>query len=130
MSKKTEGKSLTQQAWEQLRKNNVALISAALILILCVIAVLAPWISPYPFDEQFLDKVLVAPNPEFWLGTDSLGRDMLSRLIYGARVSMAVEDIAVLPCSTHPAPRRERKAIRRDAARIQARSAQIATIFS
>jgi oligopeptide transport system permease protein len=90
VSKKTEGKSLTQQAWEQLRKNHVALISAGLILILCVIAVLAPWISPYPFDEQFLDKVLVAPNPEFWLGTDSLGRDMLSRLIYGARVSMAV----------------------------------------
>lgn len=90
MSKKTEGKSLTQQAWQQLRKNHVALISAALIFILCVIAVLAPWISPYPFDEQFLDKVLVAPNLEFWLGTDSLGRDMLSRLIYGARVSMAV----------------------------------------
>lgn len=90
MSRKTEGKSLTQQAWQQLRKNHVALISAALIFILCVIAVLAPWISPYPFDEQFLDKVLVAPNLEFWLGTDSLGRDMLSRLIYGARVSMAV----------------------------------------
>jgi oligopeptide transport system permease protein len=90
VSKKTEGKSLTQQAWQQLRKNHVALISAALIFILCVIAVLAPWISPYPFDEQFLDKVLVAPNLEFWLGTDSLGRDMLSRLIYGARVSMAV----------------------------------------
>ena len=90
MSKKTEGKSLTQQAWEQLRKNRVALIAGGLIFVLCVIAVLAPWISPYPFDEQFLDRVLAAPNTEFWLGTDSLGRDMLSRLIYGARVSMAV----------------------------------------
>ncbi len=90
MKKKTEGQSLTQQAWGQLRKNTVALVSGALILILCLIAVLAPWISPFPFDEQFLDKVLVSPDATYWLGTDSLGRDMLSRLIYGARVSMSV----------------------------------------
>lgn len=90
MSRKTEGKSLSQQAWEQLRKNRVALTAAGLIFVLCIVALLAPFISPYAFDEQYLDNVLAAPNGQFWLGTDSLGRDMLSRLIYGARVSMSV----------------------------------------
>ncbi|NJL25014.1 MAG: ABC transporter permease [Calothrix sp. SM1_5_4] len=85
-----EGKSLQQEAWDRLRKNKVALISAALILFVCGLGLLAPWISPYPFDEQFLDQVLMPPSTRHWLGTDSLGRDMLSRLIYGARISMAV----------------------------------------
>jgi len=61
-----------------------------IIIVICSIAVLAPWIAPYPFDEQYLDQVLKAPDWHHWLGTDSLGRDMLSRLIYGARISMAV----------------------------------------
>lgn len=87
---KTEGRSLQQEAWMRLRKNKVALVSGALILFVCSVAALAPWISPFPFDEQFLDRVLISPSLQHWLGTDSLGRDMLSRLIYGARVSMAV----------------------------------------
>lgn len=84
------GRSLQQEAWMQLRKNKVALFSGALIIVVCSIALLAPWISPYAFDEQYLDQVLASPSATHWLGTDSLGRDMLSRLIYGARVSMAV----------------------------------------
>jgi oligopeptide transport system permease protein len=85
-----EGRSLQAEAWMRLRKNPVAMVSAFLIIIVCIMALFAPWLSPYPFDEQFLDKVLISPNGDYWLGTDSLGRDMLSRLIYGARVSMAV----------------------------------------
>lgn len=85
-----EGRSLQAEAWLQLRKNKVALISLGIILFVCSVAILAPWISPYPFDEQYLDRVLIKPDIHHWLGTDSLGRDMLSRLIYGARVSMAV----------------------------------------
>lgn len=89
-SAQTEGRSLQQEAWRELKKNRVALISGAIILIICAISLLAPWLSPYPFDEQYLDQVLKAPDLKHWLGTDSLGRDMLSRLIYGARISMAV----------------------------------------
>jgi oligopeptide transport system permease protein len=84
------GRSLQQEAWMQLRKNKVAMLSGILILFVCGVALLAPWISPYAFDEQYLDRVLAAPNGQHWLGTDSLGRDMLSRLIYGSRISMAV----------------------------------------
>lgn len=90
MSQKSNGRSLQQEAWLQLRKNKVAMISGFLILFVCAVAVLAPWISPYPFDEQYMDQVLAPPSRLHWLGTDSLGRDMLSRLIYGARISMAV----------------------------------------
>lgn len=83
-------KSLTQEAWSQLKKNPVAIASGLLIIVICIISILAPVISPYPYDEQFLDQVLAAPSWHHWLGTDSLGRDMLARLIYGARVSMTV----------------------------------------
>jgi oligopeptide transport system permease protein len=85
-----QGNSLQLEAWEKLSKNRVAIVSLALIVFVCLVGLLAPWIAPYPFDEQYLDQVLVKPNGHHWLGTDSLGRDMLSRLIYGARISMAV----------------------------------------
>lgn len=85
-----DGRSLQQEAYRRLRKNRVAMVSAALILVISIIALMAPWLAPYPFDEQYLDRVLAAPGFTHWLGTDSLGRDMLSRLIYGARISMAV----------------------------------------
>lgn len=87
---KVSGRSLQQEAWLQLRKNKVAMISGFLILVVCAVSLLAPWIAPYAFDEQYLDQVLASPSSRHWLGTDSLGRDMLSRLIYGARISMAV----------------------------------------
>jgi oligopeptide transport system permease protein len=89
-AKKQEGRSLWLEAYLRLKKNKVALLSMGVIGFVCLVGFLAPWISPYPFDEQYLDQVLVAPSMKHWFGTDSLGRDMLSRLIYGARVSMAV----------------------------------------
>lgn len=85
-----QGRSLTQEAWARLRNNPVAMISGIVIVIVCAIGLLAPLLAPYPFDEQFLDRVLAPPSGQHWLGTDSLGRDMLSRLMYGARISMAV----------------------------------------
>jgi oligopeptide transport system permease protein len=78
------------EAWSRLKKHHAALASAGVILLLTVVAILAPLIAPHSYDEQFLDQVLASPNGRFWLGTDSLGRDMFSRLIFGARVSMAV----------------------------------------
>lgn len=86
----SEGRSLQSEAWAKIKKNPVAVWSALWIAAICLVSLLAPWLAPFSFDEQFLDKVLIAPGSEHWLGTDSLGRDMLSRLIYGARVSMAV----------------------------------------
>lgn len=93
---KSDGKSLQAEAWHRLKRNKAAMVSAVVIVVVCLIGLLAPWIAPFPFDEQFLDRVLQAPSSTHWLGTDSLGRDMLSRLIYGARISMAVGVITAM----------------------------------
>ena len=69
------------------------------LILISLVAVLAPVLAPYSFYEQFPDKILQASSLEHWLGTDHLGRDFLSRIIYGSRMSMAVGIFtAVLSC--------------------------------
>lgn len=70
--------------------NKLAVFSAVLIFLFLILAALAPMITPYSFDEQDLLARLAAPSAKHLLGTDELGRDVLTRLLYGARVSMAV----------------------------------------
>jgi oligopeptide transport system permease protein len=84
------GKSLWSDGWKRLKKNRGAYWSMWFIVFVCLVAVFAPWIAPYSFDIQNIDRALMPPDSTNWLGTDSLGRDMLSRIIYGARMSMAV----------------------------------------
>lgn len=83
-------KSLWSDAWKRLKKNKASLVSFYIIVFVCSVAALAPWISPYSFETQNIDRILEGPSADHWLGTDGLGRDMLSRLIYGARMSMSV----------------------------------------
>lgn len=83
-----------RDAWRQLRRNTLAMLSLGVILILIAIAILAPWIAPYPYDKTDFSAVTKPPSAEHLLGTDSLGRDVLSRLMYGARVSLSVSIIA------------------------------------
>ncbi len=82
--------SLWSDGWKRLKKNKAAVFSGYYILFVCFIAIFAKQIAPYSFDEQNVDRMFQSPNSLHWLGTDSLGRDMLSRIIYGARVSMSV----------------------------------------
>lgn len=67
-----------------------SLLPAAIILLLFAAALLAPYIAPYHYAQQNLDLRQLPPGPRHWLGTDELGRDILSRLLYGARVSLTV----------------------------------------
>jgi oligopeptide transport system permease protein len=83
-------RSLWSDSMRRLRKNKAAVISGIFISIITSIALLAPWIAPFSFEEQNVGRLLLPPDSTNWLGTDSLGRDMLSRIIYGARMSMAV----------------------------------------
>lgn len=85
-----KAKSLWADSWLRLRKNRAAMLSLYLVGFVFTVALFAPIISPYPFDEQNISMVLQPPSGKFLLGTDALGRDMLSRIIYGARMSMAV----------------------------------------
>ncbi|MEZ4713380.1 MAG: ABC transporter permease [Caldilineaceae bacterium] len=72
----------------QLYRHRLAMSGAILLLLIALAALLAPWLAPYPPDAQNLDHIRVAPNAQFFLGTDSLGRDLLSRLLYGARIAL------------------------------------------
>src|SRR5215510_15076199 len=69
--------------------------SGLVLLALAAAAVLAPWLSPYAPSEQDLLASRQSPSPAHWLGTDVLGRDVLSRMIWGTRVSLAVGIVVV-----------------------------------
>lgn len=90
VKKKGASKSLWSDAWKRLKRNRAAVVSLWFIVFVCAVAILAPWIAPYSFETQNIDRALMPPDAENWLGTDSLGRDQLSRIMYGARMSMAV----------------------------------------
>jgi oligopeptide transport system permease protein len=65
-------------------------IGGGFILLICIAALAAPWLAPYPFDLQDTHAILQGPNSEHWMGTDRLGRDLFSRLLFGARMSLSV----------------------------------------
>ncbi|MFH2099946.1 MAG: ABC transporter permease [Pseudomonadota bacterium] len=81
-----------------LRENPAAMISGAIVLFYILVAVLAPWITPAHPNEGNLARRLSQPNPAHWFGTDGLGRDLLSRTMYGARVSILVGLLSVGLC--------------------------------
>ncbi|MEZ5906300.1 MAG: ABC transporter permease [Geminicoccaceae bacterium] len=72
----------------QLRRYWLAVLGAALVLAWIVIAILAPHIAPYPYEQIDLTQRLLPPSAEHWLGTDMLGRDVFSRLLVGSRISL------------------------------------------
>jgi len=82
--------------WRALLSNRVAWIGVALLLLIVLVAVFAPWLAPHDPLQQNIAYRLDPPSADFWLGTDSYGRDVLSRLIYGARISLLVGFLAVL----------------------------------
>ena len=81
---------------EFLRQSGPGRVGLALTLLLVIIALAAPWIAPADPTAQNLPARLASPSPGHWMGTDELGRDILSRIIYGARVSMIVSVSVVL----------------------------------
>ncbi len=86
--------SLWQDAIRRLIQNRAAMIGGIRILVLIILAIFAPWIAPYSYSYQNLDIGASPPSAEHLLGTDVLGRDLLSRLLYGARISLLVGFVA------------------------------------
>lgn len=82
--------TLWGDAWIRLRRNKLAMAGGIFILMLALAAIFAPFITPYSFARQDMTAILENPNAMHWLGTDSLGRDVFARLLYGARTSLAV----------------------------------------
>jgi peptide/nickel transport system permease protein len=73
----------------------MAMVSLSILLLLVLTALCADVISPFPYEQQNLDQMLEPPSHEHWLGTDGYGRDILSRIIHGSRISLEVGFVAV-----------------------------------
>ncbi len=82
--------------WLALTQNKLAWVGLVLLAAIVVVAALAPWLAPYDPLQQNIVVRLEPPSAEYWLGTDAFGRDVLSRLIYGARISLIVGFTAIL----------------------------------
>ncbi|MBM68236.1 MAG: peptide ABC transporter permease [Haliea sp.] len=89
-----QGTSLWKDAWRRLRKNRLALFGLAVLTAFILIALLTPWLAPYAYDAQNLDLGASPPSAEHWLGTDIFGRDLLTQIMYGGRISLAVGFVA------------------------------------
>ena len=81
--------------WRALSKNRLALFGGAVVLVLALLALAAPVIAPHDPNKPDIKRILDAPSGRHWLGTDQVGRDVLSRMLYGARVSLAVGFVSV-----------------------------------
>ena len=89
-----KGVSLWTDAWRKLKKNRLALFGLYTITFVVFVCLFTPWIAPYGYEEQDLVLGASSPSMSHWFGTDILGRDILTRVLYGGRVSLMVGFIA------------------------------------
>lgn len=81
--------------WKRFRRNRFALAGGMVVVVLFAISFLAPYITPWDPDAIDAYRVLLPPSAEHWFGTDELGRDVFTRVIYGARISLKVGFVSV-----------------------------------
>ncbi|NBR42425.1 MAG: ABC transporter permease [Verrucomicrobia bacterium] len=84
----------TETGWQRFRKDRMAVCSGCFLLVVALLCAASPWISPYPYMAQNLESSAMGPSTSHWLGTDLLGRDVLSRLLQGGAISLFVGFIA------------------------------------
>jgi oligopeptide transport system permease protein len=95
-----QGNSLWHDAWLRLRKNKLAVFGLWALVLIAIVCVAGPWLMRYGYEEQNLDLGASRPGAAHWLGTDTLGRDLLVRLLFGGRISLAVGLAATLVALT------------------------------
>jgi oligopeptide transport system permease protein len=91
-----EGSSLWKDAWSRLRKNRLAVGSLFTFILIVLFCVVGPWISPWDANTQDLFLGATAPTAQHWFGTDTLGRDLMVRVMHGGRISLLVGLVATL----------------------------------
>ena len=89
------GNSLWTDAWRRLRKNRPAVAGGIIVIALLLLCFIGPLFSQH-YEEQNLDLGASPPSAAHWLGTDTLGRDLFARLLYGGRISLSVGLIATV----------------------------------
>lgn len=85
-----------KEGWQTFCKNRLALIGMGIVIFFIILAFIAPFVAPYSLDGQNLIDRLKPPSSKHWFGTDDFGRDIFSRILYGARISLWVGFFAVL----------------------------------
>jgi len=95
-AKKARKRSRLHEIWIQLKKNKLAFISLFVLLAIVLVAIFAPVIAPYTYDEQNVLNAYADPSGEHLLGTDKLGRDIFSRIIYGTQNSLQMGILSVI----------------------------------
>ena len=89
-----QDRTLWSDAWRRLLANKAAVAGGLVLLIFILLAIFAPWVAPHSYSYQNLELGASPPSSDFLLGTDTLGRDLFSRILYGARVSLMVGFVA------------------------------------
>jgi len=84
------------EGWRSFKKSKVSLIGAGIVLFFILLAIVGPYLAPQDINEQNFAKRLLAPSSEHWFGTDDFGRDIFSRIIHGARISLWVGFFSVI----------------------------------
>ncbi|MBE34267.1 MAG: peptide ABC transporter permease [Opitutaceae bacterium] len=95
-----QGSSLWSDAWHRLSKNKIAVFGGVTLIVLTVACIFGPLLSSYSYEDQNLNLGASAPSMSHWLGTDTLGRDLLVRLLVGGRISIGVGLCATLVALT------------------------------
>ncbi len=95
-----QGNSPWRDAWLRLQKNRLAVFGLWTLVTISLLCIVGPWLMHFGYEEQNLDLGAAAPSGTHWLGTDTLGRDLLVRLLYGGRISLAVGLAATLVALT------------------------------
>ncbi len=85
-----------QDAWRRLKLNKLAMAGLATILVIALLAIIGPLLSPYSYSDQVLADSNQSPSAAHWFGTDNLGRDLATRVLYGARISLSIGLVASL----------------------------------
>ena len=87
--------TMISEIWRRFKKNRQALVGLIVLILFVLVAVFADQIAPFGYDDQDATRAMIAPCKEYLFGTDNLGRDVLSRLIYGSRYSLSIGFLAV-----------------------------------
>lgn len=95
LEQKYSRSSLYKDAWRRLRRNKLAMLGLGIVITVIIIAIFAPFIAPYDPIERIKEDSSLSPSREHLFGTDLLGRDIFSRVIYGSRISIEVGVVAV-----------------------------------
>ncbi len=96
MAKSKEKKhTMLSEIWRRFKKNRQAVVGLAVLVLFVLVAIFADQIAPYGYDEQDAARAQIAPCAAYIFGTDNLGRDVFSRIVYGSRYSLSIGFLAV-----------------------------------